>query len=712
MKKTYQLKTNAIKGEQQVLDMTPTAGQAPTKLQATAGARYELIDITTKAAPDNIRVMRKGKNLQVFFDGDTEPGLVIENFYEAHTDNLPTLVGRTEQGTLHEYIPESAAPSAVVAQLGDTGNSYGMALGGQELAASGAAVGLLAPVAAVFSPWLLGAGALGLAAAAAAGGSSGGGGGAKPNDGKALGLSIDLDKDNNGYISNPEKGSATNTSVTATFDPSKVAAGQVLTFSDGAKTQSHTLTSADVAAGKVTINGWPLPAEGGNLAVKATLNDGSNATAEASDSAQLDTLAPNDSKAVGLKVNLDSNANGVISGSEKGTAQTTTLTASFDKTKVNVGDKVIFSDGSNNKVVVLTAENIAAGQISSAEWPLPAEDASLSYTAVLADMAGNTTPEAKQTVKLDAISETLKTALSINPIATDNILSLSEQAAATVAVTGKVTGTFAEGDLVSLFLNNQTFTGKAAANGSYSINIPIKDLQADTDAVLEGSVSASHGGHLATASQNYVVETGSNAGKITSLFIDPITSDNLLNIKESESASTNITGKVTGKFAAGDIVSLLANGEVSYGTVQSDGRYTIAVKNQNLIKDGDTTVDAFVTGTGGTSAKGMQDYGVDTVTAKLISSVIKVDQGHLADFKLIFDEAVNYQLQIGDKKSVGMPAADWFKDVEPATKNQIWLDLWDVAGNQAERIYLVAPGITDTDQIKFDSTTNFSVLFV
>ena len=177
MRKTYQLKTNAIKGEQQVIDVTPAMGKTPVKVPAAAGARYELIDSATKAAPDNIRAMRKGKNLQIFFDGDTEPGAVIENFYQAHTDNLPTLVGRTEQGVLYEYIPESAAPSAVVSQLGDTGNAYGMALGGQELTASGAAVGLLAaPLVAGFSPLLLGAGVLGAAALAGGGGGGGDGG--------------------------------------------------------------------------------------------------------------------------------------------------------------------------------------------------------------------------------------------------------------------------------------------------------------------------------------------------------------------------------------------------------------------------------------------------------------------------------------------------------------------------------------------------------
>ena len=635
MKKTYQLKTNAMKGEQQVIDVSPAVGKAPVKVPAAAGARYELIDSATKAAPDNIRAMRKGKNLQIFFDGDTEPGAVIENFYQAHTDNLPTLVGRTEQGVLYEYIPESAAPSAVVSQLGDTGNAYGMALGGQELAASGAAVGLLAaPLVAGFSPLLLGAGVLGAAALAGGGGGTGGtsGGGAavKPNGGNALGLSIDLDKDNNGYINSTEKGSATTTSITATFDPTKVAAGQVLNFSDGVTTKTYALTAADVAAGKVTITGWALPAEGNVLTVKATLTDGANATPEASDSANLDTTSPNDSKTVGLKVNLDSNADGTINESEKGPANTTDLTATFDKTKVMVGDKITFSDGSNSKEVTLTAADVDAGKVTSSGWALPAENDTSTYTAVLSDAAGNTTPKAEQSVKLDAVVESLKTALSIDPITGDNLLSMDQQKSATITVTGKVTGTYAGGDIVTLLVNNKAFTGNAGADGKFSINIPTADLGADADRQIEGSVTGGNGGQLATAAQQYALETANTAGQVTMIFIDPVTADNILNLEESKNSATtsiDVKGKVTGKFAAGDTVSLLVNNKTFTGTVDDEGDYKIAVLKDDLLMDGDTTVDAFVTGTGGTSAKAMQNYGVDTTIADNIKLYIDLDTG-------------------------------------------------------------------------------------
>ena len=245
MKKTYQLKTNAMKGEQQVIDVSPAVGKAPVKVPAAAGARYELIDSATKAAPDNIRAMRKGKNLQIFFDGDTEPGAVIENFYQAHTDNLPTLVGRTEQGALYEYIPESAAPSAVVSQLGDTGNAYGMALGGQELAASGAAVGLLAaPLVAGFSPLLLGAGVLGAAALAGGGGGSSSSGTTTPSNSNAKVLIASISEDT---------GSSSADFYTA--DNSLNYSGKITGFTsngDQVKVELKDKTGAVIATGLVT----------------------------------------------------------------------------------------------------------------------------------------------------------------------------------------------------------------------------------------------------------------------------------------------------------------------------------------------------------------------------------------------------------------------------------------------------------------------------
>ena len=226
------------------------------------------------------------------------------------------------------------------------------------------------------------------------------------------------------------------------------------------------------------------------------------------------------------------------------------------------------------------------------------------------------------------MTESLKTALSLDPISGDNILSVDEQKASTVRVTGKVTGTFLTDDVVTLSLNNKSFTGKAGQDGSFSSEVPTADLAADGDAQIEASVTGGRMGQLATAAQHYVLETVASAGKNTALLLDPITSDNLINIAEAadpDTTSIPVTGRVTGQFAAGDTVTLLVNSQTFKGVVDANGAYSIPVLKTHLLADADTTVDALVSGTGGSSAKGLQNYGVDTTMVKTIGLSIDLD---------------------------------------------------------------------------------------
>ena len=165
MTKTYQIKINQGK-DAKALDV-PQAGSKgqPVTVNAVAGARYQLIDPETGYAPENIRVTRQGKDLKISFEGSNTSDLVIQDYYKVSPEGYNGLVGETESGKFYEYIPESAAGMASVPMLADSGQLVGMALGGAEVAPAGAAVGVLA--AGLFSPWLLGAGAVAAAAAGA-----------------------------------------------------------------------------------------------------------------------------------------------------------------------------------------------------------------------------------------------------------------------------------------------------------------------------------------------------------------------------------------------------------------------------------------------------------------------------------------------------------------------------------------------------------------
>ena len=491
MKKTYQLKTNAIKGEPQVIDIAPATGKAPVTVPAAAGARYELIDAQTRSGPDNIRVQRKGNHLQVFFDGDTEAGVVIEDFYQVHTDSTPTLVGRTDQGTFYEYIPEIAAPSAIVTNLNDTGIAYGVALGGQELAAtSGAAIGALVPLVGAFSPLLVGGAALG--AAALAGGGGGGGSDSPATPPVATAKLADASDsgtkgDNKTNINTPTilgtapAGSTTKVNVNGTDYDAKVNADGTLSYDitehlkDGTYTpvikvtQNGITTSYDgtpftidtqttvaitdsglagttrVISGTAEAGDTVVVTDVNNKTIGTTTADSSGKwsltptsavaagtitasatdlvgnTKDAAGNPAVDTGSNliNGGKALGLIINMDTNNDGLINLAEKGNASATNVTVSFDNTKVSAGDVITLGDGATNKTVSLTATDVAAGKVVTT-WGLPAtEGALLKLTATIKDAAGtanNLSPEASDSATVDVtapISKDLGLALGI-----------------------------------------------------------------------------------------------------------------------------------------------------------------------------------------------------------------------------------------------------------------------------------------------------------
>ncbi|OYU12604.1 MAG: hypothetical protein CFE38_06275 [Comamonadaceae bacterium PBBC1] len=167
MSKTYKIKVNQGQGEAKFVDIPTTGdGKTPMVVKAVPGGKYQLLDATTGYGPENIRASRSGKDLRVFFEGRSAADLVVEDYYEVAPEGFNGLIGEAETGRFYEYIPETAAGNTAVPLLADGSNQVGMALGGAEINASGAAVGVLA--AAAFNPWLLAP--LGLLGAAAGGG--------------------------------------------------------------------------------------------------------------------------------------------------------------------------------------------------------------------------------------------------------------------------------------------------------------------------------------------------------------------------------------------------------------------------------------------------------------------------------------------------------------------------------------------------------------
>ncbi len=89
----------------------------PTVMKAMPGARYEIKDLAPaeQPVPPKIKLQRVGKDLNVWFDGESHADLIIEDYFtEPKSEGPNSLYGHTESGQLHEYVlPEQMLPQKI-----------------------------------------------------------------------------------------------------------------------------------------------------------------------------------------------------------------------------------------------------------------------------------------------------------------------------------------------------------------------------------------------------------------------------------------------------------------------------------------------------------------------------------------------------------------------------------------------------------------------
>ncbi|EQA1580671.1 Ig-like domain-containing protein [Enterobacter hormaechei] len=114
--------------------LTADAGRT-VKVKLIPGNKYLLKNVNDDFAPENITLQRVGKALHIIQEGDTQPSIIIENYFDGDSKN-PTLMGMAEDGLLYAYIPlsgESYDNGYLMAEVG----LAPVALGGEPLGAGG-----------------------------------------------------------------------------------------------------------------------------------------------------------------------------------------------------------------------------------------------------------------------------------------------------------------------------------------------------------------------------------------------------------------------------------------------------------------------------------------------------------------------------------------------------------------------------------------------
>ena len=155
-------------------------------------------------------------------------------------------------------------------------------------------------------------------------------------------------------------------------------------------------------------------------------------------------------------------------------------------------------------------------------------------------------------------SENFTIALNVN-ITPDGVINSSESNG-TIAITGSVGSDVSEGDIVSLVINGETYTGLVQSDKSFSIDVAGSDLLNDPDSTIQATVSSTDtSGNTFTASdsQAYLIDV---EPPIASITLDAaLTSDNIINAEEA-AGTVSVAGTASGEFQAGDLVTLTVNG--------------------------------------------------------------------------------------------------------------------------------------------------------
>lgn len=144
----------------------------PVTVQVEDGFQFQLKDLRTQGgkAPEVVQLLRKGSHLLISFDEwQSQPDLVLQDYFNAQLANKPRLVGENEAGQVQSFVVETSQIDGAVLALavlpGSVSANLPESVGGA--VSSGAAIGLNS-----FSPMLPWMGSAGLAVtgvAAAAG---------------------------------------------------------------------------------------------------------------------------------------------------------------------------------------------------------------------------------------------------------------------------------------------------------------------------------------------------------------------------------------------------------------------------------------------------------------------------------------------------------------------------------------------------------------
>ncbi len=315
--------------------------------------------------------------------------------------------------------------------------------------------------------------------------------------------------------------------------------------------------------------------------------------------------------------------------------------------------------------------------VSGSDLALDA-DATVAGSVSTTDSVGNigiTTADKLYNIDIDLPVPTLV----IDNITADNIVNKTESEG-TVIITGTVSGDFNTNDVVTLVINGVGTIGMVDALGAFSITVSGSDLALDGDTTVSGSVSTTDSvGNTGTTTTDKLYNLDV-IEPISTLVIDDVTTDNVVNKTESE-GDVIITGTVSGDFTTGDTVTLVINTITTTGTVDALGVFSITVSGSDLALDDDTTIVASISTTDTAGNTGI------TTTDKTYNLELTDPIPTLVIDNITIDNIVNSIEASGNITVTGTVSGDF---------------------TTGDTVTLVINGVTETGTI--DSSGDFSIV--
>ncbi len=344
------------------------------------------------------------------------------------------------------------------------------------------------------------------------------------------------------------------------------AALRITGSSDAESGQVVTVTlNGQSYTGKVSSGSWSVNvpaadlsslADGSSIAVTANVSDrAGNPAPQASGSFQTDFTAPT--------LTLDPVAGG-----------------SIDLADVS-GDLVLTGNTSaeDSQTVTITFEGQDyAGSVSGGSWSVTIPNADLSalstgipasVSVTVSDAAGNPATPVSANVPVDLTGPSV----AISPLVVGSVLNAAETGSDLVVV--GTTGNVTDGQLVTVTLDGQTYTG-SVSGGNWSVTIPSADLISLADGgtfSLTADVTDADG--LVAPQANASLSKDASA---PTLSIDVFSSGTIMNALE-QGSDLVIAGSTTAE--DGQAVTVGMNGQI-YATMASGGSWSVTIPSSDL----------------------------------------------------------------------------------------------------------------------------------